>query len=62
VKEVGRKKMSTSEQQKEWGVLRREEGGHISWASIYRSEEDARDHATPLDSVEFRWVSDWQSV
>jgi hypothetical protein len=47
-------------QTKEWGVLRRGDNGHIWWATIYKSEEEARQHATPLDTIAFRYVGEWQ--
>lgn len=44
----------------EWGVLRRD-GESVFWATMYKTEEDARNHATPLDSVEFREVGPWRT-
>lgn len=46
----------------EYGVLRRAESGHILWITLYGSEADARNHATPLDSVEVREVGAWRKV
>lgn len=46
----------------EYGVLRRTESGHITWATMYETLEAARDNATPLDSVEKRIVGPWQAT
>lgn len=44
----------------EWGVLRRSSpGGHIVYGTYYETEQDARDNATPKDSVEKRIVGPW---
>jgi hypothetical protein len=45
----------------EWGVLRRSDTGHILYATMYETEDDARANATPQDSVEHRTVGPWES-